>query len=294
MKKLTFGTLVCVFMATVSLAQINNATLTGTVADATGAVLPGVAITATNTATGVVTTAVSNEAGAYNIQSLIPGTYTLSGELPGFQKQTYENVLLGNAVTVRLNFSLQVSSQAQNVEVTIAADTLIATSSSSIGTVLGEKRVSNLPVVGNNVLDMLNVLGGLDNLVFTSANPSAANAFGREGTTLAGVSAQNTPVLRDGVMVQDTRYPTGINSATIINPDLVGEIRLIVAPVDVEFGRGNGAVQITTRSGTNEFHGAGVWSIQNSALNANTWTNNRSGLPINYFNNHQLTGSRKN
>jgi Carboxypeptidase regulatory-like domain len=291
MKKLTFGTLVCVFMATVSLAQINNATLTGTVADATGAVLPGVAITATNTATGVVTTAVSNEAGAYNIQSLIPGTYTLSGELPGFQKQTYENVLLGNAVTVRLNFSLQVSSQAQNVEVTIAADTLIATSSSSIGTVLGEKRVSNLPVVGNNVLDMLNVLGGLDNLVFTSANPSAANAFGREGTTLAGVSAQNTPVLRDGVMVQDTRYPTGINSATIINPDLVGEIRLIVAPVDVEFGRGNGAVQITTRSGTNEFHGAGVWSIQNSALNANTWTNNRSGLPINYFNNHQFTGS---
>src|SRR5215510_11894446 len=291
MKRLTFGTLVCVFMATVSLAQINNATLTGTVADATGAVLPGVSITATNTATGVVTTAVSNEAGAYNIQSLIPGTYTLSGELPGFQKQTYENVLLGNAVTVRLNFSLQVANQSQNVEVTIAADTLIATSSSSIGQVLGDKKVSNLPVVGNNVLDMLNVLGGLDNLVFTSANPSAANAFGREGTTLAGVSAQNTPVLRDGVMVQDTRYPTGINSATIINPDLVGEIRLIVAPVDVEFGRGNGAVQITTRSGTNEFHGAGVWSIQNSALNANTWTNNRSGLPINYFNNHQLTGS---
>src|SRR5262249_43036726 len=107
----------------------------------------------------------------------------------------------------------------------------------------------------------------------------------------AGVSAQNTPVLRDGVMVQDTRYPTGINSATIINPDLVGEIRLIVAPVDVEFGRGNGAVQITTRSGTNEFHGAGVWSIQNSALNANTWSNNRSNLPINYFNNNQITGS---
>jgi len=72
------------------------------------------------------------------------------------------------------------------------------------------------------VLDMLNVLGGLDNLVFTSATPAGANAFGREGTTLAGISAQNTPMLRDGVMVQDTRYPTGINSATVINPDLVG------------------------------------------------------------------------
>jgi len=282
---------VCLLTAASSFAQINNATLTGTVTDATGAVLPGVMVTATNNATGVSTPTLSNEAGAYNIQSLIPGTYTVSGELPGFQKQTYQNVELGNAVTVRLNFTLQVASQTQSVEVTVAPDTLIATSSPTIGQVLTEKKVTDLPVVGNNVLDMLNVLGGLDNLVFTSANPSGANAFGREGTTLAGVSAQNTPVLRDGVMVQDTRYPTGINSATVINPDLVGEIRLIVAPVDVEFGRGNGAVQITTRSGTNQFHGAGVWSNQNSGLNANSWSNNRSGLPINYFNNNQFTGS---
>src|SRR5215471_15740764 len=291
MKKICFGIFVCLFSATASFGQINNATVTGTVADASGAVLPGVSITATNNATSVVSTAVSNEAGAYNIQSLIPGTYTVSGELPGFQKYNYQNVVLGNAVTVRLNFALQVATQAESVEVTIAADALLTQSSPSQGLVMTEKKVSELPVVGNNVLDMLNVLGGLDNLVFTSANPSGANAFGREGTTLAGVSAQNTPVLRDGVMVQDTRYPTGINSATIINPDLVGEIRLIVSPVDVEFGRGNGAVQITTRSGTNEFHGAGVWSIQNSALNANSWTNNRSGLPINYSNNHQFTGS---
>src|SRR5262249_23651722 len=280
MKKITFWTLVWCLAATASFGQINNATLTGTVSDASGAVLPGVSITATNNATGVVSTVVSNEAGAYNIQSLLPGAYTVSAELPGFQKQNYQNVALGNAVTVRLNFTLQVANQSQSVEVTISADTLIATSSPTIGQVLGEKKVSDLPVVGNNVLDMLNVLGGLDNLVFTSANPSAANAFGREGTTLAGVSAQDTPVLRDGIMVQDTRYPTGINSATVINPDLVGEIRLIVAPVDAEFGRGNGAVQITTRSGTNQLHGAGVWSIQNSALNANSWSNNRSGIPI--------------
>ena len=175
MKNLTFGTFVCLLVATASFAQINNATLTGTVADATGAVLPGVTITVTNKATGVVTQTLSNEAGAYNIQSLIPGTYVVSGDLPGFQKQTYQDVTLGNAVTVRLNFTLQVANQAQSVEVTIAADTLIATSSPTIGQVLSEKKVSDLPVVGNNVLDMLNVLGGLDNLVFTSANPSAAD-----------------------------------------------------------------------------------------------------------------------
>src|SRR5438093_13157830 len=106
-------------------------------------------------------------------------------------------------------------------------------------------------------MTLLSVLGGIDN--FVSSIGPGQNEFGRETTTLAGISAQNTPVLRDGIMVQDTRWPTGINSATVMNQDLVGEVRLIVAPVDAEFGRGNGAVQITTRSGTNQFRGAAVW-----------------------------------
>ncbi len=76
-------------------------------------------------------------------------------------------------MTVRLNFTLNVASQAQNVEVTVAADTLLATSSPTIGQVMSEKKVSELPVVGNNVLDMLSVLGGIDNLVPTGANPQA-------------------------------------------------------------------------------------------------------------------------
>src|SRR5262245_61008189 len=255
-------------------SQANNATLTGTVSDASGAVLPGVSITATNTATGVISTVVSNEGGAYTILGLIPGTYSVSSELPGFQKQTYQDVVLGNAVTVRLNFALQVAAQATSVEVTIAADVALATSSGTVGQVLTEKKVQDLPVVGNNVLDMLNLLGGLDNYVQTGG--PGQNAFGREATTLAGVSAQAVPVIRDGVMVQDQRYPTGINTATVMNQDLVGEIRLIVAPVDAELGRGNGAVQISTRSGTNQFHGAATWNIQNTALNPNSWSNNRA------------------
>jgi hypothetical protein len=211
--------------------------------------------------------------------------------LPGFQKETYAKVELGNAVTVRLNFTLNVASQAQNVEVTVAADTLLATSSPTIGQVMSEKKVSELPVVGNNVLDMLSVLGGIDNLVLTGANPQAGHAFGRESTTIAGVSAQDTPVLRDGIMVSDTRWPTGINTNSVINPDMVGEIRLIVAPVDAEFGRGNGAIQITTRSGTNQYRGAATWSLLSSAMNANTWTNNQTRTPLNWLANNQGTAS---
>jgi len=94
MKKTLFCIFVTCLGVTASFAQINNATLTGTVADATNAVLPGVTITATNNATGVALTNVTNEAGAYTILSLIPGTYTVTADLSGFQKETYTNVAL--------------------------------------------------------------------------------------------------------------------------------------------------------------------------------------------------------
>jgi hypothetical protein len=133
------------------------------------------------------------------------------------------------------------------------------------------------------------VLGGLDNLVPTGVNQQSGYAFNREQTTLAGVSAQDVPVLRDGIMVQDTRWPTGINTNTVINPDLVGEVRLIVAPVDAELGRGNGAVQITTRSGTNQFRGAAVWNLQNAATNSNLWSQNETHTPLNWLSQNQGT-----
>src|SRR5262245_2277933 len=91
------------------LGQSTYATVSGTVADDSGAVLPGVSVTATNNATGVVANVITNEAGAYNVTSLLPGVYTVSAELPGFQKRTYTNVQLGNAERVRLNFTLQVA-----------------------------------------------------------------------------------------------------------------------------------------------------------------------------------------
>src|SRR2546426_3350360 len=114
-------------------AQSSNATVSGTVTDSTGAVLPGLTVKATNNATGVVTTVFSNEAGAYNFASLQPGVYRLSAELPGFQTQTYTDVQLGNAAQVRLNFALRVASQSQAVEVTITPDTLLAATRSSGG-----------------------------------------------------------------------------------------------------------------------------------------------------------------
>ena len=183
MRKLLAASILLFLVLTVeTFGQSSNATVSGTVSDFTGAVLPGVMLTATNNATGIVTTALSNESGVYNFASLLPGVYKISGELPGFQVQTYTDVQLGNAAQVRLNFTLRVATQAESVEVTITPDTLLATSSSSVGTVLPETKVRDLPLTSNNVLDLTQVLPG----VYTTVSP----VFGANETKFAGVSAR--------------------------------------------------------------------------------------------------------
>src|SRR5262245_33575517 len=125
MKRIGFVSvfLVSLFASTPAFSQSTYATVSGTIEDSSHALLPGVSVTAANNATGVMTTGVSNEAGAYNLTGLLPGTYTVRAELPGFQTKNFTNVQLGNAAQVRLNFTLSVASVATAVEVTIQADT---------------------------------------------------------------------------------------------------------------------------------------------------------------------------
>src|SRR5204863_6893095 len=114
-------------------------------------------------------------------------------------------------------------------------------------------------------------------------------------TKHAGVSAANVTDQRDGVDASAAgRWAAGFQPATIINPDLVGEIRMILSPVDAEVGRGNSQIQVQTRSGTNRFRGAAVWNVKNSALDGNTWANNHvQPVPAtrSWTNVNQYTGS---
>src|SRR5437868_2263221 len=289
MKRLALAVVFLSFLSVQTFGQSTYATVSGTVGDATGAVLPGVEVIATNNATGVVTTVISNESGAYNFASLLPGAYKVTAELPGFQTKSYTDVQLGNAERVRLNFTLQVATQAQSVEVTVAADTLLATSSSSVGEVLSQTRVQDLPTVSNNVLDLYRLIPAI-----------RVNADGVSGS-FAGLSGQGSVnMLRDGVdAAGGSRWGSNALSATYMSPDLIGEARLIIAPVDAELGRGNAQIQFLTRSGTNQFHGTAAWYVRNSALDANTWNNNRQVDPKtgvwkptqpDWANNHQFTG----
>jgi hypothetical protein len=120
--------------------------------------------------------------------------------------------------------------------------------------VLTEDKVRDLPLVTNNVLDLMKTMPGVRGGIYST------------NTTFAGISASAVNTTRDGLSVQEGRYAYGVGSTTLINPDMVGEFRVILAPVDAETGRGNGQVQIITRSGTNQVRGSAVWNIKNSAL----------------------------
>lgn len=253
-------------------AQTTNATLGGTVSDDSDALIPGVAVTATNTQTGIVSTAVSNETGAYNFPSLQTGTYKVTAELPSFQTQTYNEVKLGVSQQVRLNFTLQIGAQSQSVDVGIMADTVIATTSASIGTVLPEYKVRDLPLASRNILDLIGTTSGT------------------QGSNFAGGRLNQLNTTRDGIPVSDGRYDIGASTTTYVSPDLVDEVRVIVAPADAETARGSGQIQMSTRSGTNQFHGSLFWVNRNSTMSANSWNNNFQGVGRDYYNGNQFGG----
>jgi hypothetical protein len=187
---------------------------------------------------------------------------------------------LGTSQDIRQNFTLQVGSVSQAVEVTVAADALLTASTASIGTILPGNQILDLPLVGRNVIDLATSMPGV------VGNGTASTTFGGVTANASG----NVGMSLDGVTMNTQRYTQGLTTSFFINPDLVDEMRVVVAPVDVE-GRGAAQIQMRGRSGTNQFRGAGTWNIRNSALNANTWDNNRLGISPTWFNRHQSTAS---
>lgn len=248
----------------------SSATLSGTVLDTSRAVLPGATVTATNVETGVEVTIVSNDSGVYTFAALQPGTYTIKAEMPGFQTSAKTDVRLVVGQQARLNFELNVAGVETSIEVTTTGQDILLEAGSSTGTVLEQKTAAELPLVGNDAMQLINVMGGV-------VKPEDS-IFGGYTQTFAGVSAANVNIQRDGITVNEVRYSSGVTSPARLNQEMIGEFKMVLAPVDAEMGRGSGQVQVLTKSGSNDFHGSAVWSVMNTALDANEWDNNRKGL----------------
>ena len=255
-----FALLSLAFLSATAFGQSTAASLGGTVLDTSRAVLPGANITAVNQDTGVETKTTTNNSGVYNFPSIQPGTYRVTAETGGFQRSTRTEVRLGSGSQIRLDFELAVAGTTTEVEVTSTVEHMVLESGSSTGTVMQQETVAELPLVSNDAIELIHVMGGVVR--------SEDSATWADRVTFAGVTGNNINIARDGISVNEIRYNSGITSPARLNPEMVGEFKMILSPVDAEMGRGAGQIQMTTRSGTNAFHASGVWNIQNTALDA--------------------------
>jgi hypothetical protein len=265
-------------------AQSSNTSLGGTITDAYSGVLPGVNIKAINSLTGVVTSTTANTAGTYTFASLQPGTYKITAEFAGFQTRIYTDVLLRGSTQVRLDIQLELVDLEEPVKISIPTDNLFLESGSSVGPVLPENTVNKLPLVNNNALDLIRVIGGT---VMTDQNP----ILDANDTVMAGVSTGNVNLTKDGVSLNEVRYNSGLNSALRLNNEIVAEFKVLLSPVDAGIGRGNGQIQLLTKSGTNNYHGSAVWSTQNTALDSNQFYLNKTNTAPDWRNVNEYTVS---
>jgi hypothetical protein len=283
-KQLTTLVAAFVFVCTVpcAFAQV-NANLGGTVTDASGGVMPGVAVSAKNNSTGIVTNGTTNTSGAYQFPALQPGQYTVTASFAGFKSETYNNQELGQNQQVRLNFTMEVATTGEKVEVIAEADTLLATTSSSVGGTLANRDVSNLPVLSRNVLDLITLTPGV---------VQVPGAFAPTVVNFMGTRTQDINTSRDGMVSSDGRYNSsnGAYSATFTSPDMVEEVRVSSNTIDPSVGRGNAQVAMRTRSGGNDFHGALFYTNANSGLESNPYFANLQGQKLSYENRNQYGG----
>ena len=277
---LLLGTILSVY----AFGQTTNATLGGTVSDSSGALIPGVTVTATNNATGIVNTVITNESGAYQFANLQTGAYKVQAELPGFQAQVVNTFNLGLGQQARLNFTLQVGAVSQTVEVSVDANTELKTTSASVGTILPKSQLEDLPLGSRNIQNLLATMAG------TGPQSLDVGSNGEIDGNFAGGRTSAVNVTRDGFVNSDGRYTHGEFSETYTSPDLVEEVKVVTAGVDAENGRGSGQVQMVTRSGGNQFNGAAFWSNRNSKLDANSFFNNLNGVAPNFENRNQFGG----
>lgn len=284
--------LVLVIFSAVCSSQTFNARITGTVRDSSNAAVPNATVTATQTGTNVKRTASAEESGVYSIPLLMPGIYEVSVEAAGFQKQIRKDVRLEVNQTATLDFTLAVAAVQTSVEVT-AEIPLLQSETSSVGATLETKLIEQYPLIQRDVMGMVRSLPGVIAAGGVGDARGGRNVFDSTFSVAGGRSSTNE-VLLDGAP-----NTIGDFNGVVIVPalDSVQEFRVETSSYSAEFGRsGGGAVNIVTKSGTNETHGGLYYFHQNTAFNANSFTNNRNArdgqaLPKDYVRRHQYGGT---
>ena len=265
--------LVLLVFSVAAQAQVYSGSITGTVTDSSGAAIAGATVTVINTATNATAHGVTSGTGSYSVQQLPVGTYEVHVSQANFKEFVSKNVEVHGSSISQVDAKLDVGNVSEKV--TVEADALeVQTTSASVGEVVDGTQVRELPLNGENFVQLTQLSPGV----------SAANSFNGRDKGLAGgvdFSVNGNPYtnnlfLVDGVNNNDV----GSNRTILVYPsvDTIAEFKMIRNSYGPEYGQASGAIiSITTKSGANQFHGGAFYAGRNDALDANDWFSNHNG-----------------
>lgn len=289
MKRLTLILLLITsLLATASALWAQTAQITGRVTDSTDAVIPEVAVDVISVQTGTKRTAATNEEGYYTVPLLQPGNYRMTVQKEGFKSISRSGIQLNVEQIARIDFTLEVGEITQSIEVS-AAVSLLDPGSSSLGQVVDSRKVLDLPLNGRNPLALVALVPGVVPQGASQRAPAGENFFAWGNFQIGGGTTNQSQAYWDGGPL-NTTY---INLLTLVpTQDSVQEFKVQTNSVSAEFGRtADGIINITSRSGSNEFHGTAYEFLRNKLLNTNTFFNNRAGIERPAFTQNQYGAS---
>jgi outer membrane receptor protein involved in Fe transport len=291
---LSFVLAVSIVFASQVRAQVAGATLSGTINDPSGAVVPKAQVSARNTATGVTRAATTDSAGFYSIPNLLPGNYEVSVTAPGFSTAVQSNIELAVGAQQQLNIAMKIGETTQKVQVTEAAPAIQLTSSTLSGEVQAQT-VRELPLNGRDWTQLATLQPGVDKIETQMSYDTSARGnrgFGSEYTISGGRTTYNNYRI-DGISVVDyANAAPGDVIGVVLGVDAIQEFSVLTGGFSAEYGRAaGGVVNAVSKSGTNSFHGDAYEFLRNSALDSNDFFNVGAGKPKPPFRRNQFGGS---
>ncbi|BDC51639.1 hypothetical protein F183_A39540 [Bryobacterales bacterium F-183] len=271
-------------------AQDARGAIIGTVSDGSGARIPNAAVSVTNKAMGAAVALKTNTSGAYAASYLIPGTYQVSAEAPGFKKVIQDNIELRVNDRLEINLTLEVGNAEQSISVS-AETPLLATESASLGQVVDGRRVSELPIPHGNPYFLIGLAAGVS---FTR-DPRLDRPFEPThivGYSMDGTRANRSDVTIDGAVSTATAGAGEVIASYVPPADIVQEFKVQTATFDASFGQTEGGVtNISLKSGTNAPHGTLYYTNMTPGLFANDYFANANRIPLPDFYYHRWGAS---
>ncbi|MGE5233274.1 MAG: TonB-dependent receptor [Acidobacteriota bacterium] len=266
-------------------SQSAGGAISGTVSDASGAVLPGVTVTIKNQATGLLRTMETDAKGNYRALLLPIGTYEVSAALQGFSTVRRTDVAVGIGQEIAVDLALQLATQAETITVTAEAP-IIETTRSAQASNVGTRAIGNLPVNGRNFID------------FVLTTPGVTRDVRQGDISFAGQRGTLNSLVVDGADNNNTFFGqalgrTGSGRAPYqFSQDAVAEFQVNRNAYSAEYGRAGGAViNVVTKSGTNDYHGSAFWFYRDKSLNENSFANEIAHRPKSPYQYDQFGGS---